>query len=175
MALCFDVIPSSCCTTLKISDSSVFTTEVVTDRTLTILVPGYEDPVIITGLSADFIVNLNSVDLGVTETEPGDLPDGLYTITLSALVDAVEVTFEKLHLRNCALLTCYYEELCKIKYECSTCNSSQKTKDLFYIKMYIDAAVAKVEYCSAADEGLAMVSYAKKLLTKYQTGSCITC
>lgn len=176
MSLCVDVIPSYCCNVLKVSDSSTFTTEVVTGLSLSITPPGFTDPVVFSGLTSTFINNYNSVDLGVT-ADITDLPDGVYTLLMSATVDGVVQNITKYHLKTCKILSCYNDQLCKIKTE--TCepssNTNTKLKDLFYIRMLIDAAVSKVEYCDATDQGMQMLEYANKLLEKYQSGVCITC
>tara|TARA_Y100001937_G_C6998640_1_gene275418 strand:- start:465 stop:650 length:186 start_codon:yes stop_codon:yes gene_type:complete len=39
-------------------------------------------------------------------------------------------------------------------------------RELGYIKTLIDAAVAKVEYCQSATEGMELYNYAKRLLGK---------
>jgi hypothetical protein len=41
--------------------------------------------------------------------------------------------------------------------------------------MLIDAAKAKAEYCESPTQAVDMLEYARKLLSKYQSGSCITC
>jgi hypothetical protein len=176
MALCVDVIPSSCCNVLKVSDSSTFTTEVVTGRSLSITSPGFTTPVVFSGLTAGFINNYNSVNLGISTTA-GDIPDGIYTIVLSATINSQATTYTKKHLHVCQAMTCYYDLLCKIQNE--TCEPSSavntKLRDLSYIRMLIDAAIAKAEYCDAADQATELLAYANKLITKYKTGNCITC
>lgn len=176
MSLCVDIIPSSCCDVLKVSDGSTFTTEVVTDISLSITSPGFTVPVVFSGLSLAFINNYNSVDLGLS-AEPGVIPDGVYTIVLTATVDGEVQTYTKEHLKVCTALSCYYELLCKVKVElCEPSgDKNRKLQDLAYIKLFIDAAVSKVEYCDAVEQGTQMLDYANSLLKKYKTGNCITC
>ena len=51
----------------------------------------------------------------------------------------------------------------------------QHLADLRYIKMLIDGAKAKVEYCHSTEQGVEMLQYANKLMKKYQDGCCVTC
>lgn len=175
MGLCVDVVPSSCCNVLKVSDSSVFTTEVVTGISLSITPPGFT-AVVFSGLTAEFINNYTSVNLGIT-TEVSDIPDGVYILTLTATVNGTVTTYTKKYLHACSALTCYYDLLCKVQNE--TCEPSSvvnnKLRDLSYIRMLIDAAKAKAEYCDAVDQATELLAYANKLITKYKTGNCITC
>ena len=47
--------------------------------------------------------------------------------------------------------------------------------ELHVIKMYLDAAKAKVEVCHAVNEGLLMYEYAIKLMNNWEAACCKNC
>lgn len=180
--LALEVPDTACENILRIVDMSTYADvsllPVECER-LDITLPGYDVPVYITDLTYNFALNLTAQDLQIvcaTDDVTYDLHDGLYTISYSICPnEKVNVTYY--HLRVTAITNAYYKEICKL--EISNCEPSseqkEKFKDLAYIKMMIDAAKAKVEYCHAPEQGVKMLGFAKKLLSKYQTGCCVTC
>lgn len=177
-----DIPETACESVLRIVDISTYADPAVLPigcERLDITLPGFTNPVYITDLEYGFSLNLIASDLGLVCEDPNanySLHDGLYTITYSICpTDKVNVTYY--HLRTTAVTNEYFSELCKIHLQpCEpTAEQKQKMNDLRHIKMLIDAAKAKTEYCHAPKEGVAMLDYAKSLLAKYKTGCCITC
>ena len=68
----------------------------------------------------------------------------------------------------------WYDKLCKI--DIQTCEPTSDRKKLMDemadIKLYIDAAKAKVEYCASPDAGLELYSFAKSKLSKITCSNC---
>lgn len=179
--LALDVPDTACENILRICDASVYAQGLAVDcQRLDIYLPGYTVPVYITeGLSEAFCINLSASDLGlipVNNPAITELPDGLYTIKYSVSPNE-QVFVEYYHLRITATLNIYYRELCKV--QLSTCEPTpeqhEKMHDLRYIKMFLDAAKAKAEYCHSPKDASNMLAYAQKLLKKYQSGCCSTC
>lgn len=179
--LALDIPDTACINILKINDASVYGKDLAVDcPRLTIFLPGFSTPLFITkDLPPAFTRNISMIDL---ERQSADcdvldpFPDGLYKIGYSVSPND-KVFVEYYHLRVTDILNTYYAELCKVQLQ--TCEPTpeqhQKMHDLRYIKMYIDAAKAKAEYCHAPVQATDMLDYAKKLLDKYQTGCCVTC
>ena len=65
--------------------------------------------------------------------------------------------------------------LCELDLEaCApSADKEAKMKLLAEIRMYIESAVAKVEYCHEPEKGMQLYTYAKKLLSKFNCQSCI--
>lgn len=180
--LALDIPDTSCENIIRIMDASVYAPGLDVDcPRLDITLPGFSVPVYYTDnmSTQPWSLTLNAVDLGLTPPNtpnPVALPDGLYTIRYSVSPnDKVYVTYY--HLRVTKLLNEYYQEICKV--QLTPCEPSpeqhEKMHDLRYIKMYIDGAKAKAEYCHAPHDAVEMYKYAQKLLKKYKTGCCITC
>jgi len=178
-------VPSTACNSLRIIDMSTYVSGLAVEcETLEILVPGCANEVVFKDtdsipLERDFDNKYSASDLGIQATNvstPGEIPDGMYTIRYSVAPNSV-VNVIYYHLRTTNILNEYYKELCKLQLsQCEqTREQKQKLDDLRYIKSLIDAAKAKTEYCHANDQGNDMYNYAKKLLAKYKTGTCITC
>jgi hypothetical protein len=78
------------------------------------------------------------------------------------------------HLRITQALNKYYKILCEL--DVSDCEPRKdveaKLKQLQKIKMYLEAAKAKVEVCHEPDKGMRIYKYAIKLLNKM---NCINC
>lgn len=178
--LALDIPDTACNNILRIWDASMYGEGLDVDcPRLDITMPGFSVPIYYTELTPGFVKNINAVDLGLQHpqsTVPVVLPDGLYKIRYSVSPND-KVFVEYYHLRTTTLMSIYYQELCKVQLE--TCEPDveqhQKLHDLRYIKMYIDAAKAKTEYCHAPKEGVEMLNYAEKLLRKYLTGCCVSC
>lgn len=124
-----------------------------------------------------FRKNLTACDIGLQhyscDDENDSLPDGLYKIRYSICpVDLVYV--EYFHLRTTKLMNRYYNLLCEI--DLSACEPTKDVrKDLDRlrdIRMYIEAAEAKIGICHDVDKGMELFKYAKKLLDKFECKSC---
>lgn len=173
--LALDIPDTACDHVLKIWDSSTYAEHLSVECTLlSVLLPGFYQPVYIEELEPNFILNLTTLDLGMNSINT--LPDGIYTIRYSVSPND-KVFVEYKHLRVTCTLNEYYRELCKVNLEpCeATSEKKQKFEELRFIKMMIDSAKAKVEHCDAENKGLDMFMYAKKLLSEYQRGKCSTC
>jgi hypothetical protein len=178
--LSLDILDTACDHILKISDASSYGNALApTCLRLDILLPGFYSPKYIEDLTPGFTMNVDMVTLGYQEasnTVLNSFPDGLYVIRYSvAPNDKVYVVYN--HLRVTCISNEYYREICKLQLApCEpTAEVKQKLNDLRYIKMLIDAAKAKAEYCESPTQAVDMLEYARKLLSKYQSGSCITC
>lgn len=104
------------------------------------------------------------------------LKDGLWTIEYC--VQPCGITGVKYYyLRTTMALHKYASLLCKLRL--GNCLPSEETLDainqLHVIKMYLDAAKAKVEVCHAPKEGQAMYDYAIKLMNNWEKTCCSTC
>jgi hypothetical protein len=178
--LALDIPDTACDTILRIWDASLYGEGLEIDcQRLDIFLPGFTIPVYYTDLTEGFIKNITASDLQLQHPQaevPVILPDGLYTIRYSVSPN-IEVFVEYYHLRTTTLMNTYYQEICKVQLEACEPDAEQHQKlhDLRYIKMYIDAAKAKAEYCHAPSEGVEMLAYAERLLRKYLTGCCVSC
>jgi hypothetical protein len=164
-------------TVLNIIDISVYSDIVpLTCATLNITVPGfaYSNQIdVIPG----FITTLVGCDLQLQTTNCGtqnvDLPDGVYIIKYSVSPNDI-VYVEYNHLRITKALIKYNEILCNV--DIAACDPpariKQKLQELRLIRMYLDAAKAKVEYCLEPDKGMTLYNYALKLLNKLDCKNC---
>jgi hypothetical protein len=175
-----DIPETACENILRVVDTSIYGDQTllpVVCQQLDITLPGTNQPVYITtGLTPNFCIVLDAVDLGIDCPPGSSIPDGIYTIRYS--ISPNDISYVKYyHLRTTKTLNRYYGEICKLHLqECEpTSEEEQKLGDLRYIKMLIDAAKAKVEYCHAPEQGIEMLAYANRLLDKYIMGCCITC
>lgn len=168
---------------IRIYDTSIWDSSLtVTGRKLDIIPPGYSSSVTFT-VTAGFDSLYNSTNLGISTTtnpsEMGSLPDGIYVIRLTALHGANDPAWvEYNHLRQVCLLRDYYKALCTLNfYPCDTLDVDleAKRKELMTIKAYIDAAKAKVEWCGAPTEGIALHLFARKMMDRFSLEKCKTC
>lgn len=186
--LALDIPDTACENIIRIWDASVYGAGLAIDcPRLDIYLPGFSMPIYYSPdptsippktLDPGFIKEFSTADLGITGNDQpaGTFPDGLYTIRYSVSPnDTVYVQYY--HLRTTHLVNVYYREICKVQLQACepTAEQHQKMHDLRYIKMYIDAAKAKAEYCHAPVQAVEMYEYAERLLAKYLTGCCITC
>lgn len=184
--LALDILETACEKIIKISDASVYGLGLSVDcLRLDITLPGTTQPIYITvdsqgdTLQPYFNLNLSAIDLGLNApntSELSSLPDGLYIITYSVSPnEIVNVTYY--HLRVTKTLAAYYRLLCKLQLEtCQpTAETIQRISQLRYIKMLIDAAKSKTEYCHAPIQGVDMLTYAIKLLAGFESSCCVTC
>ena len=159
------------CEVLTIKDTSQYSKILNVDcGELLITTPGFNKTALIK-VNSEFDLVLNACLLGIQTTNCGTtrtaLADGVYVIRYSvAPTDKVYVEYN--HLRVTSLLKLYYETLCHI--DVKDCEPHSERKDLIdemkYIRTLIDAAVAKVEYCSTPGDGMSLYEYAKKRLQK---------
>lgn len=166
---------------LRIYDSSNWdSSDPPTTVSLDIIVPGNTDSVTFAvNEGFDNLYNASTLEIAVVSdpADLGDLPDGIYILRLTAVgTDTQWVEYN--HLRQVCLLKDYYKALCTLNfYPCDTLDVDleAKRKDLSVIKAYIDAAKAKVEWCNAPNEGIALHNFAKKLLSKFSLEKCKSC
>jgi hypothetical protein len=162
---------------LPINDTSVYSPLVpITCETLNVTVPGfsYSNQINVT---SGFSLILTACDLQLQTTGCGEtyapLPDGIYIIKYSVSPnDLVYVEYN--HLRITQALIRYNKALCDL--DIAACEPpariKQKLEKLRMIKMYLEAAKAKVEYCHESQKGMSLYNYAIKLLNKFD---CINC
>lgn len=161
----------------RISDVSTYAEGLGTDcGTLQITPPGFSQPTTIEVLP-HFNLVLNGCTLGVQQTGCGsyqyNLPDGIYWIRYSVSPnDKVYVEYN--HLRMTQTLNKYFNALCTL--ELAACEPDpdvkEQLKELSMIKSFLDAAVAKVEYCQELHEGMDLFLYAQKRLQKFTSQYC---
>ena len=101
------------------------------------------------------------------------LPDGIYVVKYAIDPDC-KVYVEYNHLRITCALNQYEKILCDI--DAADCDPPAKVKeklrDLRLIRMYLDAAKAKIEVCHKSQEGMTLFNYAVKLLNKLDCKNC---
>jgi hypothetical protein len=162
---------------LSINDTSVYSPLVpITCPTLNVTVPGF-------AYSCQFDVTpgfnqiLTACDLQLQTQQCGEvyasIPDGIYIIKYSVSPNDV-VYVEYNHLRITQALIRYNKALCDL--DLAACEPSakvqQKLEKLRMIRMYLDAAKAKVEYCHEPQKGMSLYNYAIKLLNKFECKTC---
>lgn len=162
---------------IAVNDTSIYSNIVpVTCPTLNVTVPGftYSNQIEVT---PGFSLILTACDLQLQTTQCGeqyaDLPDGIYIFKYSVSPNEV-VYVEYNHLRITKALIRYNKILCEL--DLAACEPSEKTeekmKKLNMIRMYLDAAKAKVEYCHEPQKGMTLYNYAMKLLNKLECKTC---
>jgi len=165
---------------IRIIDTSVYVDEpVVSCPVLEITAPGFAYCVQFgeADIQPGFIKNFTACDLELQSehcnTIFNRLPDGIYVIRYSISPNDI-VFVEYNHLRVTNLMNRYERILCDL--DLSACDpDAETTKKMEYlreIRMYIDAAKAKVQICHEPRKGMELYTYAKKLLDKF---SCKTC
>ena len=115
-------------------------------------------------------INLQSMSCNEIRT---DIPDGVYVIRYQISPhDKVYVEYN--FLRTTGLMKIYYEKLCAL--DMAACEPDSTRKGLLLemnmIKMLIDGAKSKVEYCSQPDAGLELFNYAKRKLERITCKQC---
>lgn len=168
---------------LKIFDTSVYAIPLtVACPTLNITVPGFGYSNQIEGaVMTDFVntghITLTACDLQLQTTNCGtqyvDLPDGIYIIKYSVSPND-QVYVEYNHMRVTQAMNKYYKVLCEV--DANACEPPLKVKqrleELRLIKMYLDAAKSKVEFCHEPQKGMSLYNYALKLLNKMTCTHC---
>lgn len=165
---------------LRIVDTSVYNSFINIDcPTLEITLPGFNYSIPLTSdvIIPGFSINITACILGLqTEncsSQFVNLPDGIYILRYSVSPNNI-VFVEYNHLRMTQLLNKYDKVLCAL--DLANCapdtETSKKLQTLHEVRMYLDAAKAKVEVCHEPDKGIELYSYAKKLLNKFECRSC---
>jgi len=161
----------------RVVDTSTYSTELgITCNRLQILLPGYLEEVILEILpNSENVFNACTLHLQDTncDTALSELPDGIYTLRYSvAPNDKVWVEYN--HLRVAQAMNIYYNILCSINL--SGCEplpaEREKLNKLRLLKMMLDGAKAKVEFCHNPEQGQAIYNYAKKQLDKLNCTYC---
>lgn len=162
---------------LKVFDTSVYSDLIsISCPTLNITVPGfgYSNQIEVT---PNFAETLTACDLQLQSSDCGtqyvNIPDGIYIIKYS-VEPKEQVYVEYNHMRITQALNKYYNILCDI--DANACDPplkiKQKLEELRLIKMYLEAAKAKVEFCHEPQKGMSLYNYAMKLMNKL---TCETC
>lgn len=165
---------------LRIQDSSVYNQlSIVKCPVLQVALPGFNYSVAFdqTKIQTGFSVNLTACDLEVQNTNCGtsynDLPDGIYVIRYSVSPNDI-VYVEYNHLRITLALIKYQNLMCNL--DLGACDPpveiKSKLNKLRLIRSYLDAAKAKVEYCSEPTKGMQLYNYALKLLNSMSCSKC---
>lgn len=162
---------------IKLFDTSAYTSLLpVTCPTLNITVPGFSYSVQL-DVTQDFAETITACDLGLQTVDCGtvnvDIPDGVYIIKYSVSPnDLVYVEYN--HMRITQALNKYYNVLCDV--DANACEPpfkiKQKLEELRLIKMYLEAAKSKVEFCHEPQKGMSLYNYALKLLNKMTCHHC---
>ena len=162
---------------MSILDTSIYTPLIpVTCPTLNVTVPGFNYSTQLTIVPGDNTI-LTACDLQLQTqncaTVLTDIPDGIYVIKYSVSPNDI-VFVEYNHLRITKALTRYYNILCRV--DVADCDPpfriKEKLEALRIIRMYLDAAKAKVEFCHEPQKGMSLYNYALKLLMKME---CVNC
>ncbi len=102
-----------------------------------------------------------------------DIPDGVYVIRYQ-LSPHDKTYVEYNFLRTTGLMKMYYEKLCAL--DIGACEPDSTRKQLLLemntIKMLIDGAKSKVEYCNQPGAGQELFDYAKKKLERITCKQC---
>ena len=162
---------------LSIFDTSVYSDLIpVNCSTLQITVPGFNYSTEIT-VASNFNEAITACDLKLQTENCGisytDIPDGIYIIKYSVSPNNL-VFVEYNHLRITKALNRYNNILCRV--DVADCDPpfkiKQKLEALRIIRMYLDAAKAKIEVCHEHQKGMSLYNYALKLLMKME---CVNC
>lgn len=165
---------------LRIVDTSVYNpTMPIKCMLLDVTVPGFNIPVQFTEATIlpGFNLNLTACDLELQTAGCGstynDLPDGIYILKYSVSPNAI-VYAEYNHLRITKANKRYQGILCDL--DINACDPPEKIKNklnqLQLIRMYLDAAKAKVEFCHEPEKGMELYRYAVRLLAKMDCSTC---
>tara|TARA_R100000541_G_scaffold14340_2_gene23766 strand:+ start:125 stop:670 length:546 start_codon:yes stop_codon:yes gene_type:complete len=175
--LSLEVLSVSNTEVFSIKDTSTYAKNLKVDcPELLITVPGFTNPALIK-VGKNFDLTINACALNVQKTNCGNtrvgIPDGLYILRYQVSPhDKVYVEYN--HLRVTNLMKQYYDKLCQLDITPCVPTSDRKKllDDLNDIRMYIDAAKAKVEYAANPQAGIELFNFAKKQLNKI---TCPTC
>jgi len=164
---------------LKIWDTSIYNTLSEPEcLLLEVTVPGfaYCNQFIQPTIEKGFNINITACDLDLQTEECGvdyhSLPDGIYIIKYSVSPnDYVYVEYN--HLRMSKAIQKYNKILCSLD-TCDIINDLIKNKidKLQKVKMYLDAAKAKVEVCHKPEEGMELYNHANSIMDKLTCKNC---
>ena len=159
---------------IKIEDISVYAELLAIDcPLLQITPPGFTYAVHFHDGAPNGSYFLTAVDLELGTSAEDPLPDGVYVIRYSVSPND-KVFVEYNYLRTTSIMNKYYKILCNL--EVSNCEPPRELAETLnkmrMIKMLIEAAKAKVEYCHSVTEGMDMYAYALKLLNRINCKTC---
>ncbi len=164
---------------LKIMDTSIYNTLSEPEcLLLEVTVPGFAYCIqfIQPTIEKGFNINITACDLDLQVDNCGTdyyaLPDGIYIIKYSVSPnDFVYVEYN--HLRISKALKKYYDLLCQLD-TCDILNDkiNDKIGKLQKVKMYLDAAKAKVEVCHNPSEGMELYNSAINIMDKLTCKNC---
>lgn len=164
---------------LRLFDTSQYAEDLTVDcGTLRITSPGFNLPVVIDVLP-HFNLVINACSLGLQRSGCGttaeSLPDGIYVINYSVSPNT-SVFVEYNHLRVVQITNKYNNIMANLEIAACEPNADVKAKldELRLIKSFIDAAKIKVEYGHEPQDGISLLAYAQKRLTKLSS-ECPTC
>lgn len=125
-----------------------------------------------------FVITVDNIFLSLQSAGSAlqNLHDGLWTIEYCVKpCDKLGVKYY--YLRTTYAMNRYASLLCKLRL--SDCLPSEETlrmiDQLHIIKMYLDAAKAKVEVCHSPESGMALYNYALSLMANWEKTCCSTC
>ena len=175
--LSLEVLPVSNPEVLSIKDTSTYAKNIKIDcPELLVTVPGFNRPALIK-VTEGFDLTINACALNVQTKNCNNtrviIPDGLYIIRYQVSPhDKAYVEYN--HLRITNIMNQYYDKMCLL--DITPCEPSYDRKKLLDqlsdIKVYIDAAKAKVEYAANPQAGLELFNFAKKKLDKITCPAC---
>jgi hypothetical protein len=161
----------------RVVDTSTYSTNLgITCNRLQILLPGYLEEVILEILpNSENVFNACTLHLQDTncDTALSELPDGIYTIRYSVAPND-KVWIEYNYLRIAQTLNTYYNILCSINLTGAEPLATEKEKlnKLRMLKMMLEGAKAKVEFCNNPEQGQLIFNYAKKQIDKLNCTYC---
>ena len=112
-------------------------------------------------------ITTTSVNALTGSSSRASIADGIYVVRYS-VAPTNRSYVEYNHLRITGIMSTYYKKLCEIDVTPCEPDSKQQNRyrEMNLIKLMIDAAKAKVEYCQSPNEGMALYNFAKKKLLK---------
>ena len=175
--LSLEALPVSNPEVFSLRDTSTYAKNLNVDcPEILITTPGFTTPALIK-VTKNFDLNINACSLNIQSTNCNSvrvsIPDGLYIIRYQ-VSPHTKVYVEYNHLRITSIMKQYYDKLCQLDITPCVPTSDRKRllDELNDIRLYIDAAVAKVEYAANPEAGLELFKFAKNRLNKI---TCPTC
>lgn len=151
-ALDFSKVETDNCKTLGIVDESYYApTPVISSPELTIWIPGFSNPVIVSFIPRKVNI-INSNDLGLTTAASPDalsnIPDGVYKVKYT-MTPATTYSVEKIFFRVCKLNCRYQNALLKLDiFNCDDVQRKARMNKLREIELLIASAVAAANVCN---------------------------
>ena len=175
--LSLEALPVSNPEVFSLRDTSTYAKNLNVDcPEILITTPGFLQPALIK-VTKNFDLNINACSLNIQtnncNTTRVPIPDGLYIIRYQ-VSPHTKAYVEYNHLRITSIMKQYYDKLCQLDITPCVPTSDRKRliDELTDIRLYIDAAVAKVEYAASPEAGLELFKFAKTRLNKI---TCPTC